>query len=191
MKKQTSPRSFFPTCRLLSGLIVSFVCFHSTGMWFCCQVIPDWGVKYLMKPPFRLRLWVNMHWDLDYRRIRYRETTRLVAQAELMQQLRAALEKTNIQLQAEQRREETQLHNDDLHKLFWEFLAISRRRPVCVWHAKKMAAVFHRPIKTQTCYVMVFTAADAAQRVSFCLVIWPVMCLLSFDLKCNSRISGF
>lgn len=41
--------------------------------------------------------------------------------------------------------------------LFWEFLVISRRRLVRIWHVKKMAAVSQRPIKTQTCYVMVFT----------------------------------
>lgn len=87
----------------------------------------------------------------------HREATLLVAQTEVMQQLRAALNNTNVQLQAKQRHEDTQQHNDELHKPFWEFLAISRWHPVWIWHAKKMATVSHRPIKTQTCYVMVFT----------------------------------
>lgn len=48
----------------------------------------------------------------------YRETTLLVTQADVMQRLSAALKKTNIHLQAKQQREETQLHNDKLHKPF-------------------------------------------------------------------------
>lgn len=87
----------------------------------------------------------------------YGETTLLVAQTEVMQQLRAALKKTNVQLQVKQRLGDTQPHNDKLHKPFWEFVAISRWHPVWIWHAKKMASVSQQPIKTQTHYVMVFT----------------------------------
>lgn len=109
---------------------------------------------------------------MDYRRITYGGITLPVTQAEVMQQLAAALKKTDIQLKAERRREETQLHNDKLHKPFWELLAASRRRPICVWHAKKMAAASHRPINTQTRYVMVFTpygsrCSPAMRRLSF------------------------